>query len=432
MMNRHDLFDQLSAYLDGYLSQQEQLEIEAYCQKEPQAQKELELMKSISLALKKMPEIPLPEDFALSLHERLLAEAKTEQIKDHISNGLDIQKKKKIYQHTWFKSLVASAAVFVFIVAAGAIGSMNMPDMNTANIDKGSSYSHYSMDDNSPKVDSMDRNSQPQTTDYVANEQKALDQEKGQIAPADSVDVDKLAGGVDGRAAINASQTKIIRNASMELEVHSFDEVYNAINSIAKKYQGYMVSSNSYSDEAGNITSGNISIRVSATSLDQAIEEITALGNVKSNSFYGQDVTMEYVDLEARLQQYKDQKERLNQLSDKTDSISEIIQIESELSRVQAEIDSLFGQIKYLKEVTDLATIDVYLLLPSLYDQHISPSGWDNLDSRIIAGFVAGINLLINIFARIIVGVVYVAPIIAVLAVIFAVYRLKKKNKKNS
>jgi hypothetical protein len=92
-----------------------------------------------------------------------------------------------------------------------------------------------------------------------------------------------------------------------------------------------------------------------------AIGTMEALGTVYSRSVNGDDVTEKYIDVEARLKNKIALRDRLKQLLNKATEVKDILAIETELNRVQADIDSMEGIIKSLKGQVDFATVELSL-----------------------------------------------------------------------
>jgi hypothetical protein len=78
----------------------------------------------------------------------------------------------------------------------------------------------------------------------------------------------------------------------------------------------------------------------------------------------GEDVTGEYIDLTARLNNSERQEQRLQEILDMANNTKEVLEVEREIWRVRTEIERLTGRIKYLENRVELATISVSLYEP--------------------------------------------------------------------
>ena len=162
--------------------------------------------------------------------------------------------------------------------------------------------------------------------------------------------------------AAQAVERKIITNWYLSIKVDDFDVAFSAVEEMAKAYGGYVVSGYTYNDDYNQ--QGYISIRVDAELVDAAVEALKTLGTVEDSNFTTNDITMEYYDLQSRLTQYRAQEARLLELYDQAENIEDLLAIETELVRIQSEIDSLEGTIRYYDQLTTLSLIEVSLYSP--------------------------------------------------------------------
>ena len=126
---------------------------------------------------------------------------------------------------------------------------------------------------------------------------------------------------------------------------------------LAESHGGFVSTVNTR-DERGSIT-----IRVPQRRFHDAVEEIEGLGEVESRSLQGEDVTEEYVDLQAELTNMERQEQRLLDIMEMGDTVESVLKVERELERVRGRIESLQGRINYLDSRVELATITVNLNL---------------------------------------------------------------------
>ena len=152
------------------------------------------------------------------------------------------------------------------------------------------------------------------------------------------------------------SDRLVIRSASLTLEVSGIGNVVKKIISHIEK-QGGGVESKSISGEKD----AYLKFRVPSDSLTEVIGSLAGFGREKHRNLSSTDVTGQYIDVEARLQNAVALRDRLRVLLDKATDIKDVLAIERELSRVQGEIDAMEGRIKRLKGTIDFATIELYL-----------------------------------------------------------------------
>jgi hypothetical protein len=148
---------------------------------------------------------------------------------------------------------------------------------------------------------------------------------------------------------------------------------------------------------------------------------VKSIGTVKSISTQGQDVTEEYVDLQAQITSYQNQLAQYNAIMKQSTKIEDIIKVQEQIDRVQTELNRLEGRLKYLNSRIDLSTITVSLQEPE-------PVGGDsghNFVSTInegIAGFFGMIDAIIIIFLALL-------PLIILGGIGYGIYRWRKGKK---
>ena len=144
---------------------------------------------------------------------------------------------------------------------------------------------------------------------------------------------------------IPPATSKVIKNANLEIRVKkgSFDREFGRATAVAEQFGGF-VSHSSVTETDRNISSGTLTVRVPSNQFQAALRRFQGLGKVTNEEQSGQDVTKEFVDLEARLRHAKTEEAFFLRLLDQSRSISDMIQVQSQLSAVQLRIEEIQGQ----------------------------------------------------------------------------------------
>ena len=216
-------------------------------------------------------------------------------------------------------------------------------------------------------------------------------------------------------------ERKIIKDWYISLEIMDYDVVFAALEELATRYGGYVVSADSYQSADSEYRDGWISLRVNAEQAEAAVAEIATLGVVESSSYSTSDVTSEYYDIEARLSQYQAQEERLLEMYDAAETVSDLVTIETELVRVQSEIESMEGRLRYYDQLTALSLIEISLYTPNPYTQTVEPQGWAGFVQNLREHFLRGINNLLDFVANLVYFLVSALPVLIILAVVIVV-----------
>ena len=211
---------------------------------------------------------------------------------------------------------------------------------------------------------------------------------------------------------------KIIKTGSISIEVSEFDSAAAVVEQLAAAAGGFVSNSNSYITSEGQ-KRGTITIRVPAVGFDSVLGEIKKLGEVKSTSSSGQDVTEEYIDLEARLTNYKRQEGRFLSILDNATTVEDVLKVEEQLGRVRGEIERIEGRLRYLDNYIDLSTITVSLQEPTPITRK-----WGLRDalSDSVEGFIGMTNALIIFTGSII-------PVLIFVLVLFGIFRRLRRRR---
>jgi hypothetical protein len=155
----------------------------------------------------------------------------------------------------------------------------------------------------------------------------------------------------DGKSQHTPGERVVQYAATLELKVKEADSTNVQLRAIAEKHQGYVVS----------LADGRSVIRVKQPELAAAVDEVAALGKLRSKAFKGEDVTEQYVDLNARLENARRARERYLQLLQQAENVQAALAVEKELERVNGDIESFEGKLNKLTHLADMATITVQL-----------------------------------------------------------------------
>ena len=154
---------------------------------------------------------------------------------------------------------------------------------------------------------------------------------------------------------------KLIRNATVEVEIVSFDNAVQKITAFANEEHGYVATTDSEKQTNGKLK-GQIVVKVLPENLDRFLQRIRSLGELKNQTLGTEDVTKAYFDTDARLKNAHVMEQRLiDMLKTKTGKVSDLLQVEKELGRVREEIEKMQGELKYWDSQVQFATVTISL-----------------------------------------------------------------------
>ena len=158
-----------------------------------------------------------------------------------------------------------------------------------------------------------------------------------------------------------AANRKLIRNAQVELEIVSFDDVVQKITALANEEHGYIATASSQKQANGKLR-GTVVAKVVPENLDRFLQKIRGLGELKNQSLGTEDITKAYFDTESRLKNARVMEQRLIEiLKKKSDDVNDLLQVEKELGRVREEIEKMQGELKYWDTQVQFATVTIQL-----------------------------------------------------------------------
>ncbi|MCZ7573694.1 MAG: DUF4349 domain-containing protein [Ardenticatenaceae bacterium] len=172
-------------------------------------------------------------------------------------------------------------------------------------------------------------------------------------------------------------ERKIIQTVNLTIRFQDVRAAAEQIKAIAAARGGYVAQVN-LSETEENQYRGAMTLRVDARQLDAAVAEIKGLGretiNEQSNA---NDVTEEYVDLSARLDNLKrtetELQALLTEVRQNTRKAEDVLAVYRELTEIRGQIEQIQGRLQYLDTLSALATINVSLVPPAAL---VANPGW--------------------------------------------------------
>ncbi len=248
-------------------------------------------------------------------------------------------------------------------------------------------------------------------------------------------DVLENGAGVGEGGTIKDETAKIIRIVNISGESKDFEKTTEEIQGQIKENGGYIENSEirggkSYIDGSGNSRIATYVIRIPADKLDDFLNTARGLINVTYSSESTEDVTLDYYDIQSRLDTLKSKKTALEKMLEKAETLDDILTIQESLYDVIGEIEAYQSKLNLYDNKVNYSTVNLTVREVVEYTETKLSFG-----KRIADAFYGGFNAFCNMVQGIAVGIVYLAPFffipVTVGIVLLVVFIAKKrKNRK--
>ena len=154
---------------------------------------------------------------------------------------------------------------------------------------------------------------------------------------------------------------KLVRNATAELEVVSFDESVQKITGFATEEKGYVATTSSEKQANGKLR-GEVVVKVLPDNLDRFLQKLRVIGDLKNQALTSEDVSKVYFDTESRMKNARLMEQRLIEiLKTKSKDVADLLEVEKELGRVREQIETMQGELKFMDSQVAFATVTITL-----------------------------------------------------------------------
>ncbi|MGW0391523.1 DUF4349 domain-containing protein [Streptomyces sp. NPDC003042] len=165
-------------------------------------------------------------------------------------------------------------------------------------------------------------------------------------------------------AAPAAVRAHIIRTGSLGIETAEPQKALAAARTAAEGAGGYVGNESTQRGPDGRMTS-TVTLRVPGERFDAVIGALEGSGKLLNRKVEAQDVTQKVADVDSRVKSQQASVVRVREMMDRASALSDVVMLESELSRRQADLESLLAQQNALKDQTALGTITVSVSEPA-------------------------------------------------------------------
>ena len=215
---------------------------------------------------------------------------------------------------------------------------------------------------------------------------------------------------------------KIIKNATLNLEVKDYNSFYKSFREKVRSLGGYVAQEEQ--TQSDYKIENTLTIKVPVDQFDNALALLTSnVEKINERKISSQDVTAEFVDTKSRMEAKKQVRLRYMDLLKQAKNMEEILSVQSEINGIQEEIESAAGRIEYLGHSSSYSTINLtyYQVLNSSAKDNSKPS----FGTKIIDAFKTGLGWIADLF----IGLVSIWPLFLLGFALVIVYKKIKAAK---
>lgn len=239
-------------------------------------------------------------------------------------------------------------------------------------------------------------------------------------SPSPIPPIDTNGASIKDRAVIDA---KIIRTGNLNLRVDDAEKRMEEAKALAKQLNGFVASSNI--SERNGVKTGYITVRVPSDKYDTLVSEAKKLAVlVLSESSDAEDVTAQFVDLNARLKSAQSEEEQYLNILKQAKSVEDTLKVTQALNEVRSRIEQMQGQLRYMTDRTDYSTLNISLTEETKIQAPTKT--WKPLETlrQAVQGLIESLQGLVDfLIALAIYGLGFILPVILL---VYLAYRLGK------
>ena len=210
----------------------------------------------------------------------------------------------------------------------------------------------------------------------------------------------------------------VIRNGTVSLTSQDVDKTILDLRALATEKSGIVFASSSQVRSSG--TYANITLQVPSNTFDDVLNRVRQLTGVKvdSENTTSQDVTEEYVDVQAQINNLKATEAQLTTLMNKATDLSDILDLQREITSIRGQIDQRQGRINYLDKHTSMSNLTFTITPPDApVTVTTKTSDWDagTALNDAWSGSVRGLQGLYKVLVTVGVWGIWIGPIVLLL-----------------
>lgn len=346
--------EELMAYLDGELSPERALEAASHLEHCRECQKRADEFRQLSRSLmawevEKSEATAVPTDFPSTLNHR-------KAVKERRGLLHSLLHPQRWPKQAWGVAAMAVLAVLVFMLKPAQLPKRAESVRVRQMTDYYDKYSPGGGSEDAIRLATPDKSPPPPPPPPPSA--TTVGGLVGNAGTAGKLEAEDASNG-NLEASTPSNGPMIVRTVDLALTARDFDQARSSLDEILKRHHGHIgeLSVNTPSGSARSLTAA---LRIPADQLDSTLADLSRLGRVEKEAQNGEEVTQQYVDLEARLKNARNTESRLTELQrERRGKLSDVLAVEKEISRVRGDIEEMEAQRKTLRNQIDFATLNL-------------------------------------------------------------------------
>jgi anti-sigma factor RsiW len=227
---------------------------------------------------------------------------------------------------------------------------------------------------------------------WLSDESKSQREEQSSLSMALALPAASPPSESGQLAAPESVGPMVVQTASLSIVAKNYDEANAAVQRLVTAHGGYIEKLDAKA-QSGDSRSLSVALRVPAKELEGLLVDLRKLGHVEEESKSNEEVSAEYVDLQARLKVAQATERRLVELlGARTGRLEDVLDVERELARVRAEVESMQGQSALMLHRVSYATVQVELS----EEYHQKLQSQSSMGTKLRNALLAGVQNLLD------------------------------------
>lgn len=217
--------------------------------------------------------------------------------------------------------------------------------------------------------------------------------------------------------------SRVIRSGQVGIEVKAgrFDSAYSALIALAGEEGGVVSASNATTD-GDRIRSGTVTLSVPSAHFQDTIDRLRQLGALHALNVTSQDVSQQYVDLQARRANAEAERDAMLALLQRAQSVQEILAVQNQLGQYTQQVEQLKGQIAYLDHATSYSSIQVTIREAGIVAPRPPQDEWG-----LVSSFWTGLHAFVGTVDGLLVVLVAAGPYVLLAGAGWLVWRRRRR-----